>query len=515
MSEQFHNKSAPGQAGADPTSQQAYQRSKRGREAKAESLNNREKQYEIRKDILKRKIETAKRQHIYFHDEDFHVVDTNDVTDKFEGFASDHDAAEKPNKQTGPAKALEEVDIKSSDKSSRREELQARKNKRKEKKRNARAKHRLEKDSEKGVRDVNSRSIKADGTSNSKHKSKEALTRPNVQTDNAATRSEDIKELMTASPLGKYHDALIASIKRGKPSTSPQLGTQASDVNTKNPDPQQKEIESKAIQKANSNGGRCSKSQSSITHKPAGTKTKSKKRKAAGQRNLDPDDFAALASMTNKPKLSKTPGSGQDMAMGSHDLKATVITKAEGFITEETAPDLNNFSDNHEPLLKKGNAGTAITSGFPTSVKKMKGDTQSIHDKAIKEKKNNTSKGWETTGRFRGLVKRDPNASDDEEINESLAFSSHYLLERPKGVNIDRLNFQVQRIPTNISHISTPCSRSMQICSVVQGQVHVTLCNQKFALEENGMWRVKAGEKCMARNVDDTDAVIHITTVHY
>ncbi|RDW88331.1 hypothetical protein BP6252_00363 [Coleophoma cylindrospora] len=419
MSQQFHNMPTQGQPGADPTSQQESKRSKRGREAMAASHINREENYRIRKEILhrkmeilRRKMETAKRQHIYFHDEDFQDVNTNDFTDEFQGFGSDHNATEKPNdEQTGPTKALEEADIKNSDKSSRREKLLAQGKKRRAKKRNARTKHLLEKYSNKGAGGSNSQSIKPEANSHSKHKSKEILASPEVQADNAATQSEDIKGLMTASPLGKYHDALIASIKRGKSSTSPQLATQASDTNTGNPDSQMKEIESKAAQAA-SNGRRSSKS--------------------------------------------------------------------------------------HERV--KGDTSSA---------------TQSIHDKEIKEEKNDTSEGWETTGRFRRHVKKDPNASDDEEIVESLAFSSHHLLEQPKGVNIDGLNFQVQRILTNTSHVSTPGSRRMQICSVVQGKVNVTLCGEKFTLEENGMWRVKAGEKCVARNVDDTDAVIHITTVNY
>ncbi|KAL3423139.1 hypothetical protein PVAG01_04886 [Phlyctema vagabunda] len=124
------------------------------------------------------------------------------------------------------------------------------------------------------------------------------------------------------------------------------------------------------------------------------------------------------------------------------------------------------------------------------------------------------SEAWEASpGRYRGIVKMDDVPDNDEEIEENLAFSAQYISDRSKGVTVFGVNFGFHVVDPDQAHVFEPQKDVFRICSVAKGKLHVTVGNQRFAVCANGIWRIKAKEKCMARNLESTDAVIHIMSV--
>jgi hypothetical protein len=51
------------------------------------------------------------------------------------------------------------------------------------------------------------------------------------------------------------------------------------------------------------------------------------------------------------------------------------------------------------------------------------------------------------------------------------------------------------------------------ICSVANGRVEIKLGTERFSVCENGMLRVRGGEKCRISNMGTAESIVHITTV--
>jgi hypothetical protein len=58
-----------------------------------------------------------------------------------------------------------------------------------------------------------------------------------------------------------------------------------------------------------------------------------------------------------------------------------------------------------------------------------------------------------------------------------------------------------------------PNKESVKICSVSRGRVEVNVGGNKFGIGEDGMWRVRGGEKCEVQNHFSGEAVVHISSV--
>ncbi|KAJ5050899.1 uncharacterized protein L3040_002767 [Drepanopeziza brunnea f. sp. 'multigermtubi'] len=109
---------------------------------------------------------------------------------------------------------------------------------------------------------------------------------------------------------------------------------------------------------------------------------------------------------------------------------------------------------------------------------------------------------WEVaSGRVRARINPEGKA-DDQETEENIAFSSTYLSTRPLGISISGTKFQVLAIGSGTEHeLPMHASKeSVKICSVAKGRVQVALGGKTFAIGEGGMWRVRAGEKCVVVN---------------
>lgn len=65
-----------------------------------------------------------------------------------------------------------------------------------------------------------------------------------------------------------------------------------------------------------------------------------------------------------------------------------------------------------------------------------------------------------------------------------------------------------QDVPTHLSKGGT------KICSVAKGRVKVDVGGKKFAISEGGMWRLRAGQKCLVANQLGSQgiAAVHVFT---
>ncbi|KAI9047302.1 hypothetical protein LZ554_008750 [Drepanopeziza brunnea f. sp. 'monogermtubi'] len=127
---------------------------------------------------------------------------------------------------------------------------------------------------------------------------------------------------------------------------------------------------------------------------------------------------------------------------------------------------------------------------------------------------------WEVaSGRVRARINAE-GTTDDQETEENIAFSSTYLSTRPLGISISGTKFQVLAISSGTEqelpmHAS---KESVKICSVAKSRVQVALGGKTFAIGEGGMWRVRAGEKCVVVNNNELGsgqgvvANVHICT---
>ncbi|KAK2623781.1 hypothetical protein QTJ16_006962 [Diplocarpon rosae] len=108
--------------------------------------------------------------------------------------------------------------------------------------------------------------------------------------------------------------------------------------------------------------------------------------------------------------------------------------------------------------------------------------------------------------------------TDEGNIEENIAFSSTYLNSYPRGILIGNTKFQVlQIVPGTEQKLPAHASRdgkAINICSIAKGHVKVTVGSKTFDIGEGGVFRVRAGEKCVVINqlCSQADAVVHVCT---
>ncbi|KAL2062897.1 hypothetical protein VTL71DRAFT_5969 [Oculimacula yallundae] len=137
------------------------------------------------------------------------------------------------------------------------------------------------------------------------------------------------------------------------------------------------------------------------------------------------------------------------------------------------------------------------------------------------------SEDWETEpGKIHARIPKESRDDDVEteeislSIKSDIAFSSTYISARPLGICISGTKFQVLRIASGEEHELPICTDKggMRICSIAQGRVRVSLGGKMFTIGENGMWRVRSGEKCVVANQNvigsqEAVAYVHISAI--
>ncbi|PBP20159.1 hypothetical protein BUE80_DR009019 [Diplocarpon rosae] len=108
--------------------------------------------------------------------------------------------------------------------------------------------------------------------------------------------------------------------------------------------------------------------------------------------------------------------------------------------------------------------------------------------------------------------------TDDGNIEEHIAFSSTHLTSFPRGILIGDTKFQVLQIVSG-TELELPAHASkdgkgIKICSIAKGHIKVTVGSKTFDIGEGGVFRVRAGEKCVVINQPQSqgDAVVHVCT---
>ncbi|KAF7905243.1 uncharacterized protein EAF01_005764 [Botrytis porri] len=122
---------------------------------------------------------------------------------------------------------------------------------------------------------------------------------------------------------------------------------------------------------------------------------------------------------------------------------------------------------------------------------------------------------WEfSTGKIRAII-GDP-MEKDAQREENVAFSSNYIqspMRQDQGINVGGVNFNIWHIKNRETFIFKSKSTGLQVCSVAQGTIWVFLGLDKFRISKGGMWRIREGEICSARNQDGHECVLHITSI--
>ncbi|TEY35953.1 hypothetical protein BOTCAL_0571g00020 [Botryotinia calthae] len=122
---------------------------------------------------------------------------------------------------------------------------------------------------------------------------------------------------------------------------------------------------------------------------------------------------------------------------------------------------------------------------------------------------------WEfSTGKIRAMIS-DP-MEKDAQREENVAFSSNYIqspMRQAQGINVGGVNFNIWHIKNRETFIFKSKSTGLQICSVAQGSIWVFLGLEKFRISKGGMWRIREGEICSAKNQNGTECVLHITSI--
>ncbi|TGO27940.1 hypothetical protein BPAE_0034g00190 [Botrytis paeoniae] len=122
---------------------------------------------------------------------------------------------------------------------------------------------------------------------------------------------------------------------------------------------------------------------------------------------------------------------------------------------------------------------------------------------------------WEfSTGKIRAMI-GDP-MEKDAQREENVAFSSNYIqspMRQAQGINVGGVNFNIWHIKNRETYIFKSKSTGLQVCSVAQGSIWVFLGSEKFRISKGGMWRIREGEICSAKNQDGHDCVLHITSI--
>ncbi|KAM0129377.1 hypothetical protein ACHAP3_007882 [Botrytis cinerea] len=122
---------------------------------------------------------------------------------------------------------------------------------------------------------------------------------------------------------------------------------------------------------------------------------------------------------------------------------------------------------------------------------------------------------WEfSTGKIRAMI-GDP-MEKDAQREENVAFSSNYIqspMRQAQGINVGGVNFNIWHVKNRETFIFKSKSTGLQVCSVAQGSIWVFLGLEKFRISKGGMWRIREGEICSAKNQNGTECVLHITSI--
>ncbi|THV50010.1 hypothetical protein BGAL_0169g00220 [Botrytis galanthina] len=122
---------------------------------------------------------------------------------------------------------------------------------------------------------------------------------------------------------------------------------------------------------------------------------------------------------------------------------------------------------------------------------------------------------WEfSTGKIRAMI-GDP-MEKDAQREENVAFSANYIqspMRQAQGINVGGVNFNIWHIKNRENFIFKSKSIGLQVCSVAQGSIWVFLGLEKFRISKGGMWRIREGEICSAKNQDGHECVLHVTAI--
>ncbi|CZT12808.1 uncharacterized protein RAG0_16501 [Rhynchosporium agropyri] len=222
---------------------------------------------------------------------------------------------------------------------------------------------------------------------------------------------------------------------------------------------------------------------------------------------------AAKASRFEKLKTKKKDPEGRKAQKEEKDsaqvaAKIQDIESSSQIIRTTNTPILPPTKPSENKVLSSSN-DIKFSTPVTKSVKPKKA-------KSRKRKANETQNDdWETDpGRLRARITKE-NEDEDVEAEENVAFSSAYIGARP-GISISGTKFDVLHVVSGTARefpISVG-SEAIKICSVAKGRVTVSLGTREFTVGENGMWRVRSGEKCSMFNSDgDGPACVHVTAV--
>lgn len=86
-------------------------------------------------------------------------------------------------------------------------------------------------------------------------------------------------------------------------------------------------------------------------------------------------------------------------------------------------------------------------------------------------------------------------------------------MRQAQGINVGGVNFNIWHVKNRETFIFKSKSTGLQVCSVAQGSIWVFLGLEKFRISKGGMWRIREGEICSAKNQNGTECVLHITSI--
>ncbi|KAF7866791.1 hypothetical protein EAF04_005633 [Stromatinia cepivora] len=122
---------------------------------------------------------------------------------------------------------------------------------------------------------------------------------------------------------------------------------------------------------------------------------------------------------------------------------------------------------------------------------------------------------WEfNTGKIRAMVGNP--MEKDAQREENIAFSSNYIrspMRQSQGINVAGVNFNTYHLKNRETFVLKDKSNGLQVCSVAQGSIWVSLGTEKFRISKGGMWRVREGEKCSVKNQDGHECILHMTSI--
>ncbi|APA12595.1 hypothetical protein sscle_09g073650 [Sclerotinia sclerotiorum 1980 UF-70] len=122
---------------------------------------------------------------------------------------------------------------------------------------------------------------------------------------------------------------------------------------------------------------------------------------------------------------------------------------------------------------------------------------------------------WEfNTGKIRAIVGNP--MEKDAQREENIAFSSDYIrspMRQSQGINVAGVNFNIVHLKNRGTIVLKDKNSGLQVCSVAQGSIWVSLATEKFRISKGGMWRVREGEKCSVKSQDGHECILHMTSI--